>query len=97
MQERKLENRFKKDVKKLGCLSLKMWCLSVSGLPDRLVLIPGGKLVWVELKRPGKQAEGLQPIQHTRLRQLGFLVFTISNDDELNDFLNYLKYAVQSV
>ena len=52
---------------------------SVSGLPDRIVLLPGGRIIFVELKAPGKSAEAHQLVVHERLRKLGFTVEVLSS------------------
>lgn len=41
------------------------------GMPDRLVLLPGGKVIWVELKTSGGHLEEIQKLQHKRLKEIG--------------------------
>ena len=52
---------------------------SVSGLPDRLVLLPGGRIIFVELKAPGNRPSAHQIVVHDRLRKLGFEVVVLSS------------------
>ena len=59
MVEKEIEYKFSKEVKKLGGIALKLVCPSFDGVPDRLVLMPGGKLYFVEVKRPGAKPRPL--------------------------------------
>lgn len=62
-------------VKAAGGLCIKLNPFSMRGIPDRLVLMPGGMLVFVELKKPkGSKFEPLQERWHDKLRTLGFIV-----------------------
>jgi hypothetical protein len=51
----------------------------MSGVPDRLVLIPGGVIAFVELKAPGKQMRPLQIKRKRQLEELGFLVYCLDD------------------
>ena len=56
---------------------IKLLCDQCIGLPDRLCLLPGGKIAFVELKTTGKKPRPIQALRHTQLRQLGFRVEVI--------------------
>lgn len=57
---------------------------SVSGLPDRIILLPGGHLFFVELKRPkGGRVADHQKVVHAKLKRLGFPVAVLSSIDEV--------------
>ena len=62
--------------------AMKGWAIkllpSVSGLPDRLVLLPGGRVIFVELKSPTGTVAPHQTVVHNRLRALGFPVYVLS-------------------
>lgn len=79
-EEKRLENKLVKAVKERGGLALKLVSPGFDGLPDRLILIAVGKLVFVEVKAPGKKPRKLQKVRFRQLRELGFLVFVL--DDE---------------
>lgn len=49
------------------------------GVPDRIVLMPGGRVRFVELKAPGEKPTPLQAKIHDRLRALGFEVDVIDS------------------
>lgn len=55
-------------------------------LPDRLCLFPGGKVWFVETKKPGKGLDPLQLFTHAKLREMGFRVSVIWNDEQLKQF-----------
>jgi len=57
------------------------------GLPDRMVMLPGGKLFFCELKSIGKKPDTFQKIVHNTMRKLGFRVYVIDNLSDLYDML----------
>lgn len=54
-----------------------------SGVPDRLVFVPGGKLLLVELKRPGKKLRPLQKVWKKKFEALGFIHFVVASDEDI--------------
>ena len=56
-------------------------------MPDRLVLMPGGRVWFVELKAPGRSPRPLQLYRIEELNKLGFRVRVVSTEDELQQFL----------
>jgi hypothetical protein len=73
--ERDVERNFMRWCNARGLLAVKLGVLKRAGFPDRMVLLPGGRAIFVELKRPGEDASPLQKSVHRRLRDLGFDVF----------------------
>ncbi len=71
MREREVERCLKREVEKRGGKCLKFVPDQDPGMPDRLVLFPGGVAVWVELKRPDGKVRKLQEYRHGQLRDLG--------------------------
>jgi len=90
--EKLIEKTLNDEVKKLGGWSLKLPCVYVAGLPDRLVLLPGGVVFFAELKSTGKKPTLLQKKTHERLRLLGFDVYVIDTLELLYETLN--KYLL---
>ncbi len=87
MLESKIENRLKKEVKKMGGLSLKFSSPGMSGVPDRLVLLPKGRIFFIELKAPGKTLRPLQIKRKEQLENLGFKVYVIDSYEKIDEFL----------
>lgn len=71
MLEKKIEERLKTRAKEAGGLAIKWVSPSMSGVPDRIVFLPGGKIIFVELKRPGEKPTPLQDRIIGMLRGLG--------------------------
>ena len=61
------------------------------GLPDRMVLMPGGKTYFAEMKSTGKKPTKLQLHAHQQLRDLGFEVWVIDSTESLNNFLGHIS------
>ena len=86
--EKLIEKTLNAEVKSLGGWSLKLLCQFVTGLPDRLVLLPGGVMFFVEVKSTGKKPTAVQKLVHEKLRRLGFRVEVIDSLKQLNEILN---------
>jgi hypothetical protein len=80
IRERNVEQAFVHHMRICGGLALKFVSPGWSGAPDRLCLWPGGKVAFVEVKRPG---EKLRPLQVRRLEQLKGLGFTVAVVDSM--------------
>lgn len=78
MRENVIENEFVKAVKKAGGMAYKLTSQTANGLPDRLVLFPNSKTVFVELKAPKKMLRPLQRKRRYQLMKLGFPVLCIN-------------------
>ena len=76
MLEKDIERILRGEVKTLGGYCLKLVCPGFTGVPDRMILLPGGKLCFVELKRPGQVERQRQAFVQKQLRRLGFPVFS---------------------
>ena len=72
IKEIDIEDTFCDFAKKLNCLPLKLVLLRKSGFPDRTVLCPGGRILFIEFKRKGKGLKKNQPKWRERLIKLGF-------------------------
>lgn len=75
MLERDIEKRLIKPIRALGGLCLKFEVPGYTGLPDRLILLPGANVVFVETKQPGKKERPRQVLVQATLRRLGFTVY----------------------
>ncbi|WP_188128256.1 VRR-NUC domain-containing protein [Propionispora hippei] len=93
MRESAIERKLVTEVKKRGGLAVKFVSPGLDGVPDRLVLFPGGKMAFVELKAPGKN---MRPIQEKRARQLtalGFRVYCVDNKEMIGGVLDEIQAA----
>jgi hypothetical protein len=84
MREKTVEAALRKAVEDNGGLCLKWVCPGHTGVPDRMILFPGGVIAFVELKRPGAKvkAGGLQEWWREKLAGLGFLCYEISTVEQ---------------
>ena len=87
MREYVVENEFVKAVRKAGGVAYKLTSQTTNGLPDRLVLFPPGKTIFVELKAPGKMMRPLQRKRRYQLMKLGFPVLCIDRMPQIKPFI----------
>jgi hypothetical protein len=78
-EEKALEAALGKRVRQVGGLSLKLWAVSFSGLPDRLVLLPGGRVLFVEVKGAKNSLSPRQLAVKKLLVNLGFTHYTLNS------------------
>ena len=79
MTEKTVENNLARCVKEKGGLCLKFLSASMQGLPDRIVLLPCGKIFFVELKAPGKKPRPQQLRIHKKFKELGVKVYVVDS------------------
>lgn len=89
--EKWLEKRLCRVVKDAGGKAVKFSSSIEIGYPDRLVLIPGGIAVWVEVKSHGKKPRKTQLIRINELISLGFKVFVVSSEEDIDKFMDYFN------
>jgi len=63
------------------------------GMPDRLVLLPGGKCGFVEVKAPGKKPRALQLVRHEMLKALGFKAYVLDAREQIEEIINDIHSA----
>lgn len=86
MNEKLIEKKLKKLVEKLGGLCLKIFSPWFTGLPDRLILLPGKRIYWVETKSTGKELSARQKVVRRIFAKLGFEVDVIDDQQKLDEF-----------
>ena len=91
MREKTVEANLVKVVKNLGGLAPKFISPGLDGVPDRLVLLPGGKLAFIELKAPGKELRPLQVRRKRQLEALGFLVYCIDRPEQIGGIIHEIQ------
>lgn len=91
--EKVVERKLVEGVARLGGMALKLLSDQCSGLPDRMVLMPGGTITFVELKTTGEKPRKIQVIRHNAMRALGFEVLVIDSVAGVKQYLQ--RYAEQ--
>ena len=91
MEEQKIERRLRKENELIGGKALKFVSPGVSGVPDRIVLLPGGKVIFIELKAPGKKLRPIQELRKKELEKLGFDYWIVDSYEEIDSLLIYIK------
>ena len=92
MREKEIEKKLTMEAKIRGGLAVKFVSPGFDGMPDRILLMPEGKIAFVEVKAPGKRPRPLQMARHKLLRELGFSVFILDDVSQIGRILD----AVQS-
>lgn len=85
--EKLLERKLSVAVQKLGGISIKLAATYLVGLPDRLCLLPQGRMFFAEIKTTGEKPRKIQVIVHNKLRALGFKVVVIDSTEQLNQII----------
>lgn len=89
MRESALEKKLMEAVKELGGLHWKFVSPGTAGVPDRICVFPGGRVVFVEMKAPG---EKLRPLQAKRAQEIldrEALVWLIDSEEGINAFVEW--------
>lgn len=91
MTEEYIEQKLVKAVKKRGGMALKFVSPGLDGVPDRIILLPMGRIAFVELKAPGKKMRPLQVRRKRQLEALGFLVYCVDRVEQIGGMLDEIK------
>jgi hypothetical protein len=86
--EKVVERKLVELVKINGGMCIKLLCDQLIGLPDRMCLFPGHKVVFVELKTTGRKPKRIQMYMHNKLRALGFRVEVIDTVESVVNFVD---------
>lgn len=86
--EKVIERKLVELVKLNGGMCIKLLCDQLIGLPDRMCLFPGHKIVFVELKTTGQKPKRIQTYMHNKLRALGFRVEVIDTVESVINFVD---------
>lgn len=91
MREKTVEQKLVAAVKRMGGICPKWVSPGFDGMPDRIVLLPGSRIGFVEVKAPGKKPRPLQVSRHTLLRKLGFRVYVLDEPDQIGGILDEIR------
>ncbi len=90
-REKEIEEKLRLSVKVHGGIALKFTSPGFDGMPDRLILLPNGKMAFAELKSPGKKPRPLQLARHRFLRRLGFKVYVIDGIEQIGGIIDEIQ------
>nr|DAY26830.1 MAG TPA: Nuclease [Caudoviricetes sp.] len=93
MLEKTIEQALVRATKKAGGIAPKLTSPANAGMPDRIIILPNGKICFVELKAPGQKPRPLQIRQMQRLANLGCMVRTLDNPQKIPELINEIRTA----
>lgn len=91
MREKTIEQKFREAVRAVGGVAVKFTSPGLDGMPDRLALLPGGRMAFVEVKAPGKKPRPLQLARHRMLRRLGFRVYVLDDEKQIGGMIDEIR------
>ena len=98
MLESDIESKLRKRIHALGygVKCLKFTSPGFTGVPDRIILLPGAHVIFVELKKPGKKERKRQEYVQGLLRKLGFEVYSsVSSKEQIEDIISRCKEVLE--
>ena len=93
MREKTVEAKLVKAVKAVGGICPKWVAPGYDGMLDRIVLLPHGKMAFVEVKAPGKKPRPLQTARHEMLRSLGYRVYVLDEPEQIGGIIDEIQSA----
>ena len=91
MKEKDIEQKLVHEVKQHGGICPKLVSPGLAGMPDRLILLPDGKMGFAELKAPGKKPRPIQIARISQLRRLGFKVYVVDGVEQIGSVLDDIQ------
>ena len=91
MQEKYIEQKLVATVKSMGGMAPKFVSPGIDGMPDRIVLLPMGRIAFVECKATGKKMRPLQNRRKKQLEALGFLVYCLDDVKQIGGILSEIQ------
>lgn len=91
LSEKQVERKLAGMVRRAGGIALKFVSPGMNGVPDRIVLLPGGRLAFVELKAPGRKMGPLQMRRKRQLEALGFRVYCIDSPEQIGGVIDEIR------
>ena len=91
MREKHIEQKLVRAAKDMGGLAPKFISPGFDGMPDRLVLMPKGKIAFAEVKAPDQTMRPLQIKRKRQLEALGFRVYCIDSTEQIGGILGEIQ------
>lgn len=87
-REKDIERKFAEAARKVGGIAPKLVSPGYNGMPDRLALLPYGRMGFVEVKAPGRKLRPLQEARRRHLQKLGFKVYVLDSTEDIPRILD---------
>jgi len=91
MREKIIEQKLVSAIKSMGGIAPKFVSPGYDGMPDRIVLLQGGHIAFVEVKSMGCKPQPLQLARHELLRRLGFKVYVLDDEQQIGGLLDEIR------
>ncbi len=91
VREKSIEQKLVSEVKRRGGICPKWVSPGFDGMPDRIVLLPGRHIGFVEVKAPGKKPRPLQESRHRLLAALGFPTYILDGAEQIGGILDEIQ------
>lgn len=91
MREKAIERKLALAAKAAGGIAPKFTSPGFDGMPDRIVLLPNGRVAFVEVKAPGEKPRPLQLARHRLLHRLGFKVYVLDDELQIGGLLDEIR------
>ena len=95
--EKDIERWLGNQLKKMGCIYMKFVSPGNDGVPDRIIILPGGGVIFVELKDTTGKLMANQRVQISRLRKQGALVFVVTGMLDAELFVDDIERAIHGL
>ena len=95
--EKDIERWLGNQLKKLGCIYMKFVSPGNDGVPDRIVILPGGSVIFIELKSTQGKLMANQRVQISRLRKQGAIVFVLTGKIDAKLFLDDIERVIHGL
>ena len=89
--EKSIEQALVRQAKKCGGMAVKFVSPGLDGVPDRIILLPGGHIGFAEIKTTGLKPRPLQMRRKRQLEQLGFSVFILDEPEQIGGILDEIQ------
>lgn len=95
MRESQIERRLVQGVKAMGGKAYKFTSPGNIGVPDRIVVLPGGAVIFAELKADNGRLSPNQLLQINELRRIGAEVYEVWGADGVANFLEVCREKIR--
>lgn len=95
--EKDIERWLGNQLKKMGCIYMKFVSPGNDGVPDRIIVLPGGGVIFVELKDTTGKLMANQRVQISRLRKQGALVFVVTGKTDAKLFVDDIERVIHGL